>query len=186
MIYTDFGRMHLMALLPGPAIDHRTAVSEHVASVFERNLEIAAPPMVLDWAKRMHRRVVFGLPHLREKLLCLEHGFDDRALEALKLWMLRDMGLSWLQPGVDAVLEAVEGQSLHLVLAGLPGPDRTRVVHVREVPVSRLERSAELAPTMPELVGLVVDWRALVHPDKPLARPFQEPDQGTLYDRLHG
>jgi len=184
MIYTDFGRMHLLALMPTPALRHRSAIAEHVAGVFHRNLQVAAPPMIRDLADRFERRVVFGLPHLREKLVAFEHGIDDRALEALKLWMLRDQGLSWLDPACDVILDAVEGDRLRITLAGAPGPDRTRVVHVRSVPRSNLERAAQVAADMPELQGLVVDWRALFAPDEPLSRPFQEPTQQQLYEHL--
>ena len=84
MIYTDFDRMHLLALLPSGAIRHRSALARHIGGVFERNLTVAAPPMVKAWADDFQRRVVFGLPHLREKLVAFEYGIDDRALEALK------------------------------------------------------------------------------------------------------
>jgi hypothetical protein len=48
-----------------------------------------APPMIRATAEGYVVRAVFGLGALADKLRCLEAGLDDRALEALKLDLMR-------------------------------------------------------------------------------------------------
>jgi len=113
-----------------------------------------------EFAPRMLRRVVIGLGSLREKLLALDAGLDDRVLELLKLDMLRELGVL---PGPDLSCHLAEPPGEELVFAvGVPGTPERRA----SVRRSALDRLNTLAPAMaerwPELFsGTVVDLRIL-------------------------
>jgi hypothetical protein len=86
--YFDLGRRQWLGVYPARwergwrALEaeversHRDAAVEH------------APRMIRELAPGLTVRAVFGLPALRDKLLCFESGIDDVALEILKLRLM--------------------------------------------------------------------------------------------------
>jgi hypothetical protein len=174
MLYTDFERWRWYGVFPRSAIRHRTALVELVRKGFHENLEVAAPPMVREWAPKFAVRVVFGLASLRDKLLCEDHGLDDRALEVLKWMVLRESAPGAIQPDSEVHLEEVRPDQLVIRIEPPPGADGTVVARLLGVDRARL---AEAAPLI-EKIGMggdVVDWRAPLCPDEPLADPVGEP-----------
>lgn len=91
-IYTDFDRHHYVAVeVEG---DWREARRRH-QKAFDDAFTLG-PPMAEELGRSMTCRLVFGYRALREKLLCFDHGVDDRVLEALKAprgggWRLREV-----------------------------------------------------------------------------------------------
>lgn len=157
---------------------HRGALLVRVDDGFHHNLEIAAPAFVREWAPRFERRLVFGLASLRDKLLCADHGLDDRALEALKWLVLRESAPTAIQPDSEVYLDEVTPEQLVFSVEAPPGRDRTVVT--RRIGVART-RLAEAAAFVPALLldGQVVDWRAALNPDVPLVDPVGKPRART-------
>jgi hypothetical protein len=60
------------------------------------------------------RRVVFGWPALREKLLAIGAGIDDTTLELAKLGVIRETRDGRIAGGFDFRLIAIEGEELLL------------------------------------------------------------------------
>ncbi len=168
MLYTDFETWKWYAVFARSAIRHRSALVALVDAGFHHNLEVAAPPMVREWGPQFTRRVVFGLASLRDKLLCDDHGLDDRALEALKWLVLRESAPSAIQPATDAWLDHVEDDRLVLGVEPPAGSDGTVVTRWIGVARERLAEAAGYVATL-GLDGEVVDWRAGLWPDDPLA-----------------
>ena len=83
--YIDFTRQHLFMCHPiSTEADwkmHAAAFEDLVRSEFTWS-EVAE---VRELGDGVTTRLVFGLEALREKLLCLDAGLDDRVLEAIKL-----------------------------------------------------------------------------------------------------
>jgi hypothetical protein len=78
-VYVDFGRHQLIAVHHRDDSDRWAELEAEVAAVVADELRssILADGLVV--------RLVFGLAALREKLLVLDAGFDDAAVEAVKL-----------------------------------------------------------------------------------------------------
>jgi hypothetical protein len=62
----------------------------NAVGIYEMAFGSGAPEAARGIGARLVARLVFGWPALIEKLLCVELGLDDVALEALKLALLRD------------------------------------------------------------------------------------------------
>ncbi len=89
-LYTDFDRMHWVAVAPPwLAADWETwaAVTQEE---FDRNMRVAAPPMIQEIADDFRVRVVFGLDALAEKLRIWDAGMDDSVVEALKMRLVAE------------------------------------------------------------------------------------------------
>lgn len=69
-------------------------------------------------------RLVFGLAALREKILCLDAGIDDVALEALKLDLMRSVEGLWLHPDGRPRLDEVSAEGLTFVAIPPGGGDQ--------------------------------------------------------------
>lgn len=158
--YTDFDRSHWFVVVPGAELPFVGEWEAFAERTFEATMVKQCAPWVRDVVgPRMVRRVVFGLASLREKLLSFAAGLDDRALEVMKLGVLRRGG----------VLPVVEE---HLHLVGLGG-DVLFLCHARaggsvsfSVPMSwYVEAEAAVARSGEGglMAGrLVVDYRALL------------------------
>jgi hypothetical protein len=87
--YVDFGRHQWFVAHPtdesGRWPEHETMAQDMFETTFADN----APPAVQAMAAGVCRRIVFGWPALREKLLCQDHGLDDLTMELFKAAMLR-------------------------------------------------------------------------------------------------
>jgi hypothetical protein len=112
MIYTDFERHQYVAVecLVGMTADE--ALHRH-QTIFAQSFE-HGPPIAQDMGKGFRRRLVFGLPALREKLLIWDAGLDDHVVEAVKGDVLARQGLS-PQEAELRVAGVLEGG--HIVLA---------------------------------------------------------------------
>lgn len=178
LLYTDFSRDQWFATFPRHAVTHRSALTALVEEGFRVNMTVSCPPKVKAWAPRFTRRVIFGLPSLRDKLLCEELGLDDRVLEVFKLRLMRDQVPDALHPEGAMLLAGADEERLIFASASPPGTDGT-VIH-RQLAVPRsaltaLAATAGLENSYPMFfTGPVVDWRAVLHPDTPLP-PSQRP-----------
>lgn len=171
MLYTDFDRRQWVAVLPEAGIRHRTALARLVEDGFHHNMEVACPPMVKAWAPSFVRRLVFGLPALRDKLLAWDAGLDDRVLELYKLQVLRDQGV--IRPDTRLWLDAVEPE--RLVFNRVEAQPAVSMELVRRYGVERAgydriyaERQPYAVTTPALFSGIVVDWRAPWNADLPL------------------
>lgn len=127
VLYTDLDRGWFIGVYPRAAAARSEACERELEHAFVGTLGADAPPAVLSWAGTIRRRVVFGYDALREKVLCADHGLDDRLLEAWKgawLGLTRAGGV----PIADLRWVAVAGD--RLVLIGFADGDQ---------PVTRLE-----------------------------------------------
>ncbi|MEL6345473.1 MAG: CpXC domain-containing protein [Myxococcota bacterium] len=173
LLYTDFERFHWLVAWPGHALRYRAALGEKMAASFHKNMVVSCPPLVRSWAPRFTRRMVFGLPQLREKLLIFDHELDDRLIEALKLRILQSGRWGKLSIHSSLLFEGMEGVGLRFRYTGPQGPDRMAVSLRFTVNAYRYTELAERRPhleqQMPELFGgLTVDWRGALLPPAPL------------------
>lgn len=174
MLYTDFERYRWYAVFPQWAIEHRHDLAEMVLEGFQRNMTVQCAPIVRSWAPMFRIRVVFGLPSLRDKLLCDDAGLDDRVLEVFKLQLVRDRFPEAFRPDATLYLDRVEPLKLIFILT-VPG-ERDDLEVVRRVAVGRVAYEAlaatpDLASRMPLFFdSSVVDWRAPLQPERPLPR----------------
>ncbi len=87
--YVDFGRRQWFVAHPtGESIrwpEHEAMAQEMFETTFANN----APRAVQEMAAGVRRRIVYGWPALREKLLCQDHGLDDVTMELFKAAMLQ-------------------------------------------------------------------------------------------------
>lgn len=177
-VYTDFDRWLWITTYPSSGLRYRGELEARADASWDDVMRRGAPEFVSrDWAPRFTRRVVFGLNALREKVLVLEAGLDDRLLEAFKLMIWRDMRLGAMRPGAELWFEDANDEGLVFTHVTPPGPDQTRVgrtFSVRREGFEALDRAAVLAST-PELAeGLIVDWRALMFEPQPLPERFKQ------------
>ncbi len=186
MLYTDFDRGHWLGIFPQRALLHRKELAAEVQASFQRNMELAAPPMVRAWAPAFRQRCLFGLPALRERLLIWEEGLDDGLFECLKMQLLAGLGLDLLHWRTDAWLVKREGDSWIFAIAS-PGDARDGSVVEHHIRVHReqydvlVAKKTELMVSFPDLfAGLLVDWRCAFAPEEPLARVEGEPQPYPL------
>jgi hypothetical protein len=123
LAYTDFDRWEWFTVFPETALaDWRGAVAFAEAS-FHTTVEDRSAPLVKTWAPKLRARMraIFGVQALREKLLVLDAGLDDRTIEALKLQIIE-----WydLRCGPDSHLwfSRVEDDQLVFAWAVASGP----------------------------------------------------------------
>jgi CpXC motif protein len=90
LLYTNLPQHLWILQYPRAARDRYQELEADAERVFEREYFVRAPPMVQRDAVGVERRVCFGRPELVEKLLAYRHAIDDRALECLKLVLMRD------------------------------------------------------------------------------------------------
>jgi hypothetical protein len=87
LIYTDMDRKHwIQVVLPEERArwpEYEVAVDDVFARAF------IGSPLARELADRMRRRLVFGLEALREKLVVWAANLDDRAIECVKLELVR-------------------------------------------------------------------------------------------------
>ena len=114
LIYIDFARKHWVACLParGEVGWHR--YEQESWHAWELNMLRNAPPMVRQQAGGFTIRTVFGLAALRDKLVALRAGLDDRWLEVLKLALMREQGV--LSIAHRPRLRVVEADRLRLTV----------------------------------------------------------------------
>jgi hypothetical protein len=89
LLVIDFPRRQWFELYPVPWEAAWRELEADSERRFRQTMVELAPPVIQDQADEFTVRTVFGLFALREKLVAFDAGIDDRALEALKLELLR-------------------------------------------------------------------------------------------------
>ena len=84
--------------------------SAHLA--WDEAMGPGTPAEASGLAAKISPRIVFGWPALREKLLCVELGVRDDALEVLKLWLLRQLAYDDRAAGVELRLSGGDAERL--------------------------------------------------------------------------
>lgn len=170
LAYTDFARHHWFTVVPTVELPFLSQWCELAASSFRTTMIERCPSLVRDeMASRMLRRLVFGLASLRDKLIALDAGLDDRVLEIVKLELLREYGvLPDLRVACHLVAVSPDTLVFELARPGSP-PEGDPVIERITLARSDYERlaanNADLARRWPELWDdIAVDWRALLIP----------------------
>lgn len=90
LAYTDFDRWQWFTVFPEQALDMWQDAVQFAERSFVATVEERSAPLVKTWSPkfRPHMRAIFGVQALREKLLIMDAGLDDRTIEALKLQLL--------------------------------------------------------------------------------------------------
>jgi hypothetical protein len=117
------------------ALDGELAAAERVARAeFDAAFDTAKfPPAVAAIRDSLRMRLVFGFEELREKVVCADHGLDDRLVEILKLDLLATSDL--MANGADAlVLEGVDADAALLHFHAVRGDgERIAKLSVRRI-----------------------------------------------------
>lgn len=109
--YLDVGQGQWIAALPArKARGHLEAAAEKEA-VFDLSYGAGAPAAAQAVGKDLTRRLVFGWPALREKLVLAGLGFDDVLWEVAKLDLLRSLPEAPLAEGVELRLLGLSGSA---------------------------------------------------------------------------
>jgi hypothetical protein len=171
--YTDFDRRHWFTVFPGDDLARWRGLAARAESSFRDVMEVSCPPLVRAWAPGFLRRAVFGLGALRERLVVLDAGLDDRRVELAKLELVREHGLA-LTPSTVLRFDALASGALvfRYCEPRLPGPQGASTWRRIEVARPRYEalggREPEWRASLPELVdGSVVDFHIAVVPGGP-------------------
>lgn len=162
MAYTDFDRHHWFTVVPSAELPFASQWCAFADETFRATMIENCPAWIRDEvAPEMRRRVVFGLASLREKLVAHDAGLDDRALELMKLTVLRRGGRA-PRATEHLHLVAVDADRLQLALARPDGIARLAVPRSWYV-----EAEAALEGADPALFdGPVVDYRAELVPSE--------------------
>jgi hypothetical protein len=102
----------------------RFAILEDEARIiFEREFLERPPVAIRNQASAVQRRICFGRRQLAEKLLVRRHGIDDRALECLKLVLMRDYLRELYRFGpTEFYLQRADPEKLSLVAMPIAEP----------------------------------------------------------------
>jgi hypothetical protein len=159
--WIDFKRKHFFDVWPADAVSEWAEAEGEISTAFERYMRgDRSSAAARELAPGFLVRTLFGLSALREKLVCLEAGLDDRALALLVLLTMRDT------PG----LLDRPGRVPRLIEAGDPLVFTVADDQVLEIDHGRYDEVAGLIATDPGLVrqvggGAWVDARrALTEP----------------------
>jgi len=99
--FLDAGRGQWIAAMPAPRMPDWAAVEDEVNAVWDACYGARAPALAREIGEGLTRRLTFGWPALREKIMAREAGLDDAVLEMLKLDMLRNMTQAPVSPGLE-------------------------------------------------------------------------------------
>ncbi|HLL22122.1 MAG TPA: CpXC domain-containing protein [Kofleriaceae bacterium] len=161
--FTDFPKRQWFTIAPTTGLPWRRQYLEIAEQGFESTIVRNAPEFVVEWGREMTRRLMFGLASLREKLVTLDAGLDDRVIELLKIQLLRDLRGTFSPNDYFHLVEVRDDElrfeKLH--------PDGI----VRVLPISRaLYVDLAAHPEIENMIGqafpdgLVFDFRAILAP----------------------
>jgi len=139
--YLDVPRHRVIRCFPSSAEREWRSLESEPQSMWQRVVDIAPAALRID-PERGFVRAVFGLPALREKLICLEREIDDRVLEAFKLDLCRGsagLTLGWRS---RPRLVGVDAEKLELAVPRRAPGASARGDDVLAASVERLERIA--------------------------------------------
>lgn len=112
-IYTDFIRKHWIGVFPRSWELQWAEYETHPVKAYFDNMEGPhSSPAARVMAGGFKVRAVFGLPTLREKLICFDQGLDDAQLELVKLHLMRTVEGLTFGPQSRPRLHRVEGSEL--------------------------------------------------------------------------
>ncbi len=153
LAYTDFERSHWFAVFPDRARARWSDAVAFARQSFTETMEERSAPLVKSWVPRFRAsmRAIFGLDSLRDKLLAFDAGLDDRALEALKLELVRWYDLRW-QEGSRLWFERLDGEQL--VFAWIPAADPAAPPQALGAPLDAYRRIALDATTRERVPAL--------------------------------
>ena len=185
-VYTDFDRFHWFVVYPEDGVRHRGELTAKVLEGYDSVMRRDCPPLVREqWAPRFLVRAVFGLASLREKLILLDQGFDDRLIEVYKLQLFRDGHVGPFSPAARLWCEGLDGDELLFVNISPPGPEGTCVTRAFAVHRSGYDLlAADPEPARrgfpAAFGGVMADWRAAVTGDLPLPSDIDLTEQPRL------
>jgi hypothetical protein len=119
LIYTDFSLRRWVGVFPRTWEEAWRSIEHQSADSHRRAMIDHAPAIVREMADGFAIRTVFGLPALAEKILCWDHGLDDRLVEVLKLDLYRSEGGPAADPLRRPRLIAASGDRLDFACDGL-------------------------------------------------------------------
>jgi CpXC protein len=142
LIYTDMERKHwLQVVMP----DERIRWPEYeraVDAIYDR--AFTGSPLARELSERMRIRLVFGLEELREKLVLWAANLDDRAIECMKLDLVRR------EPALARSSLLVDSVSTTHALVRVDG---SRVIEIDRSAVEQFDADTRLPARFPELFG---------------------------------
>jgi hypothetical protein len=121
-IYFDLHARHWIGCYPRAWEPAWRSYENEPLDSWPRSMVDHAPSSVRRMADGFRVRAVFGLPALREKLLCFVHDIDDRVLEAPKLELMRSHAALAMHPAARPLLLEVRDASLALIARVPPAP----------------------------------------------------------------
>jgi hypothetical protein len=165
LIYTDFEEKHWIGEFPSAYEPAWASLEQQPLDSFRRAMIDLAPAFLRGEASGFTIRTVFGLDALAEKLVVLEAGFDDRAVEAAKLQMVLEAG-AILHPGYRVRATEVTPEGLRVRAWRRARQDATPEPVALDLTSEQIERvllDPDWAPVVAELsVGPYVDLCRLV------------------------
>lgn len=99
--YLDVGRRQWIAALPARELRDHLEIAQEKQAVFDLSYGDQAPAAAQAVGGDLARRLVFGWPALREKLVLADLGFEDVLWEVAKLDLLRSLPEAPLAEGVE-------------------------------------------------------------------------------------
>ncbi len=162
-LYFDLERRHWIGVYPLHQLPNHAALDRETRAVFDDTMRTGCAPIVRTWVAHFSIRAVFGLEALREKLVCFDEGLNDRALETLKLMLIRDGALGPISPLTPIHLDRVEHDHLILFHGSMMANEHDQAQPVA-VPLTAYDEVwAGLPPALDdETTSCAVDWRTLV------------------------
>ena len=118
LLYLDFEAKVWIAAFPRPWVQRWRALEKDPAASFAEALGEGASPPARAMADGFRVRATFGLDGLRDKLRCFSAGFDDGALEALKMEVAGAAPEVPLSPGVRLELLRIGEHELTFAVRG--------------------------------------------------------------------
>lgn len=113
--YLDVGRGQWIAALPAMRMPNYPVEEAEAEALFALSYGDKAPLSAQEVGGALNKRVTFGWPAIREKLLIRAHDLDDVIVEMVKLDVLRRLPSAPLKPGVELRLVTVTEESLVMV-----------------------------------------------------------------------
>jgi hypothetical protein len=113
LMYVDFERRHFIGCYPRTWETAWRSLENEPMATWRRTIVEHAPASMRKISHGFVVRAVFGLPMLREKLLCLDHGIDDRMLETLKFDLMRTNTLP-MHAMARPILDHIDDDDMHL------------------------------------------------------------------------
>jgi hypothetical protein len=147
LLYTDLPRKRWIVRYPFAERTRYRRLEHEAAQVFDTEyLQRPPPEPIRRQAVEVSPRICFGRPQLAEKLLAWRHDLDDRALECLKLLLLRNHADVLLPLGPSAMkLAAVANDRLVFDVVALSD---NRPLEGLTVPVDGYRTVAKLATSL--------------------------------------